>query len=50
MRMVENLDANKAPGPDGISTWILKECREQLADKIHSLVRTSLIQGRVLKE
>ena len=50
MRLMENLDVNKAPGPDGISTWILKECREQLAEKIHNLVKTSLEQGRVPKE
>ena len=50
MRLMGDLDVNKAPGPDGISTWILKECREQLADKIHSLVKTSLTQGRVPKD
>ena len=50
MKLMENLDVNKAPGPDGISTWILKECKEQLADKIYSLVKTSLKQGRVPKD
>ena len=50
MRLRENLDMNKAPGPDGISNWILKECREQLANRIHSLVKISLLQGKVLKD
>ncbi len=34
-KMMEELDVNKATGPDGVSKWILKECRE-LADKIQS--------------
>ncbi len=49
LKMMEEHDVNKATGPDGVSNWILKECREQLADKIHSLVVTSLSQGRVPK-
>ncbi len=50
LKMKEQLDVNKATGPDGVSNWILKECTEQLADKIHSLVVTSLPQGRVPKD
>ncbi len=37
LKMIKDLDINKASGPDGVSNWILKECREQLADKIHSM-------------
>ncbi len=50
LKMMEELHVNKATGPDGVSNWILKKCREQLADKIHSLVMISLPQGRVPKD
>ncbi len=36
LQIMEELDVNKATGPDGVSNWILKVCREQLADKIQS--------------
>ncbi len=36
LKMMEELDVNRASGPDGVLNWILKECREQLADKIQS--------------
>ena len=47
IKLMENLEENKAPGPDGVSNWILKECRYQLIDKIFKLVKLSLSQGRV---
>ncbi len=50
MKQLEDLNENKAPGPDGVSNWILKECRSQLVEKIHSLVRISLRQGRVPRD
>ncbi len=50
LKMMKELDVNKATGLDGVSNWILKECSEQLAYKIHSLVVTSLSQGRVPKD
>ena len=50
MKLMECLDVNKAPGPDGISNWILRECRNQLVDKIHKLVSVSLMQGRLPKD
>ena len=28
-RLLENLDVRKAMGPDGVSGWTLKECKEQ---------------------
>ena len=49
-KLMEDLDVNKAPGPDGVSNWILKECRDQLVDKIHSLVSASLATGIVPKD
>ena len=50
MELMENLEVNKAPGPDGVSNWILKECRHQLVDRIQELLTSSLEQGRVPKE
>lgn len=43
MKLLENLEVNKAPSPDGVSNWILKECRTQLADKIYNLLSLSLL-------
>ncbi len=48
LKMMEELEVIKASDPDGVPNKILKECTEQLPDKIHSLVVTSLSQGRVL--
>ncbi len=28
LKMMEELDVNKASGPDGVSNWIMKECSE----------------------
>ena len=50
LNIMKNLDRNKAPGPDGISNWILRECCNQLADKIHCLIRLSLLQGKIPKD
>ena len=50
MKLLESLDVSKAPGPDGVSNWVLKECRYQLVEKIHSLIKDSLLQGRVPRD
>ena len=50
MKLMEKLDVKKAPGPDGISNWILRECRDQLVDRIYDLLRLSLLQGKVPKD
>lgn len=44
---LEKYDVRKAPGLDGISSWISKECREQLADKIHQVTESSFEKGVV---
>ena len=49
-KLMEDLDANKAPGPDGVSNWILKECKEQLVDKIYDLVSMSLDMSKLPKD
>ena len=33
-KLLEKLVARKAMGPDGVSSWTLKECREQLVEPI----------------
>ena len=37
----------KVPGPDGVSNWIMKECGNQLAGKLHSIIESSLKESRV---
>ena len=41
--ILKSLDGRKATGPDGVSGWILKECREELKDKLHSIICTTSI-------
>ena len=49
-KLMRKLDVNKAPGPDGISNWILKECCNQLVGKLYSLISRSLLQGKIPKD
>ncbi len=46
-KQMEGLDVRKAPGPDGVSGWILKECNQQLTWVIHNIIESSLIESRV---
>ena len=46
-QLLRKLDKRKATGPDGVSNWILRECSDQLADKIQKLIRSSLEEGIV---
>ena len=48
--MLEKMDIRKAQGPDGISNWVLRECKDQLANKICRLISNSLQQGQVPKD
>ena len=50
LELMKDLNPNKAPGPDGISNWILKECSNQLVDKIQSLIQLSLLKGELPKD
>ncbi len=45
--MMEDLDARKAQGPDGVSDWVVKGCRDQPAHMIYKLIITSLREGVV---
>ena len=43
---MEEQDVRKASGPNGVSNWIVRECSQQLADKIHSVIMSSLAEGK----
>ena len=47
MEHLSNLDVRKSHGPDDIANWILKECRNELADEIHNLINRPLKDGKV---
>ena len=49
-RLLGNLDVRKAMGPDGVSGWTLKECKEQLVQPIWEMITSSIKEGRVPKE
>ena len=42
-----NLDIRKSHGPDGSANWILKECKEELLDKVYNLIKCSLKEGKI---
>ena len=44
------LDPNKAEGPDGVETRILKECAEELAPKLQQIFRKSLDESVVPRQ
>ena len=49
-KLLEKLDVRKAMGPDGVSGWALKECREQLEEPIWDVINSSLKLGQVPRE
>jgi exonuclease III len=44
------VNTTKAPGPDGLSTRVLKECREELKAPITKLFNSSLNTGKIPKD
>ena len=46
-KLLEELDTRKSGGPDGVSGWVLKECKQQMADKLCNLINASLSQGKL---
>ena len=50
MKLMKDLEERKATGPDQVSGHILKECRHQLIEPIHDIIRCSLETGKVPKE
>ena len=49
-RLLGNLDVRKAMGPDGVSGWTLKECKEYLIQPIWEVITSSIEEGRVTQE
>ena len=49
-KMMKELDEKKAIEPDGLSRYILKECRQEMAELIHDVIECSLRTGKVAKE
>ena len=47
--MMKELDETKAMGPDGVSGYILKECRQEMAEPIHDIIECSIKQEKSLK-
>ena len=45
--ILSSLKPNKAAGPDGVETRVLKECAEEMAPKLQQIFRKSLDEGVV---
>ena len=39
---MKELNERKAIGPDGVSGYILKECRQEMAEPIHDIIECSI--------
>ena len=48
--MLNNLNIHKAPGPDGLSARVLKECSSEIAPVLTYIFNESLAQGAVPDE
>ena len=46
-RLMGSLDVRKAIGPDGVSGWTLRECKNQLIQPIWEVITSSLEEERV---
>ena len=44
------MDERKAIGSDGVSGYILKECRQEMAESIYDIIGCSIKTGKVTKE
>ena len=40
--MMKELDERKAIEPDRVSEYILKECRQEMAESIHDIIECSI--------
>ena len=45
--MMMELDERKAIGPDEVSGYILKECRQEIAELIHDIIECSIKTGKI---
>ena len=48
--LLGELEERKAVGPDGVSGYILKECRNELVRPIYDIIKCSITTGTVPKE
>ncbi len=49
-KLLLELDVRKSTGPDGVSSWVLKECNQHLTGKLCDLYNESLAQGKMPKD
>ena len=47
IKLLNNLNIHKAPGPDGLSARVLKECSSEIAPVLTYIFNESLVQGAV---
>ena len=47
---IDKLNVSKAPGPDGIHTSIIKECKESFLTVFHVILKKSLNEGLLPKQ
>ena len=47
IKLLNNLNIHKAPGPDGLSARVLKECSSEIAPVLTYIFNESLTQGAV---
>ena len=50
LEKLSKLDVRKAQGPDSISPWILKYCREALCQPLTTIYQQSLESGNLPKD
>ena len=48
--MMKELDEREAIGPDGVLGYILKECRQEMAEPFHDIIECSIQTEKVPKE
>ena len=46
-KVIENMDGNKAPGPDGITVKLMKNLINELAEPLAILFRASIDSGKI---
>ena len=49
-KLLEDLDPNKATGPDGISPWVLRTSAEVIAPALTVIFKSSLLSGTLPKD
>ena len=49
-KMMKELDEKKTIAPNGVSGYILKECRQEIAEPIHDIIECFIETGKAPKE